>query len=496
MNENLARLIRSYLDREAGDRVIHFNGGWITRGWLRDLVESIKRAIDAMDLPPRAAIAVVPQNSPEFIAVLMALLERGDPVTMVYAYQSNEALAAKVEALTPALVIAAAAQLQGPMLEAARAIGCGALAITPGRCDGAVLAPFAAQPGVSYRRVEGEPGIEMLTSGTTGAPKLCPLSYSQIFGRLVIGNSMAGAEPLPFLHFFPLGNISGLYSLLPPVSSNAPIIMIEKFSLGAWVDFIRTTKPRMASLPPIGFRMILEEGVPPADLASLKFLQTGAATLDPTDRKEFESAYPIAILQSYGATEFGGVVAAMTPDHIAAFGDAKSDSVGRPWGENRLRIVDPESGEALPAGTAGKVEVLAPAIGAEWIPTTDLGLLDEDGFLYHRGRLDGAIMRGGFKINPEEVAQALIAHPGVAAAAVVGVPDARLGQVPAAAVQLREGHEGMTREELENHLRARLPKPSLPVHYHFAAALPRTPSLKVDMRGVAALFAENSAQEG
>ena len=128
---------------------------------------------------------------------------------------------------------------------------------------------------------------------------------------------------------------------------------------------------------------------------------------------------------SYGATEFGGIVSLMTLEDHAKFGAEKFGSVGRPWAGAQLQIVDPISRERLPAGTEGELEVLAPRMGPDWIKTTDLAIIDADGFLYHRGRSDGAIMRGGFKIVPEIVAAALTEHPAIGSAVVVGVADRR-----------------------------------------------------------------------
>src|SRR5690606_26556106 len=96
-------------------------------------------------------------------------------------------------------------------------------------------------------------------------------------------------------------------------------------------------------------------------------------------------------------------------------------------------------GVALRTGEDGRLEALAPGLGDDWIRTTDLAEIDADGFVFHRGRADGAIVRGGFKILPESLAEVLHRHPAVREAAVVGADDPRLGQVPVAAVELRAG---------------------------------------------------------
>ena len=172
----------------------------------------------------------------------------------------------------------------------------------------------------------------------------------------------------------------------------------------------------------------------------------------------------------------------------AQWGEKKFGSVGRPIAGARLRVVDPVSGAVLEPGHQGLLEVIAPRIGPDWIRTSDLAVIDADGFLFHRGRADGAIVRGGFKLLPDVIERALTLHPAIAAAAVVGVPDARLGHVPAAVVELRARAARPTPAELEQHLRGHVYATHIPVAWRLVDTLPRTGSLKVDYAAVRGLF--------
>ena len=120
-----------------------------------------------------------------------------------------------------------------------------------------------------------------------------------------------------------------------------------------------------------------------------------------------------------------------------------------------------------------------PLMGDDWIRTTDLVTIDEDGFVFHHGRNDGAIVRGGFKIMPETVANALRQHPAVSDAAVVGLPDARLGEVSVAAVEPQAGETPPTPAELEAHIRKLLPATNVPTKFLVVDALPRTETGKL-----------------
>ena len=258
----------------------------------------------------------------------------------------------------------------------------------------------------------------------------------------------------------------------------------------AWHDYVLRYRPTAFGLPPAGVQMLLDADIPKADLASIRVLSTGAAPLDPTVQRAFEERYGIPVLLSYGATEFVGPVTAMTADLHAQWGASKFGSVGRALPGAQLRITDPETGAALPPGREGIVEVISPRVGPEWIRTSDLGMIDEDGFLFHRGRADGAIVRGGFKLMPESIEHALLKHAAISAAAVVGVPDPRLTQIPGAAIKIRPGVAQPTVADLEKHLRDHVPATHIPVLWRFVESLPTTPSFKVDRPAVRRLFAD------
>jgi acyl-CoA synthetase (AMP-forming)/AMP-acid ligase II len=228
--------------------------------------------------------------------------------------------------------------------------------------------------------------------------------------------------------------------------------------------------------------------VPEKDLASLDFLISASGPLDPETRDEFEARYGIPVKLAYGATEFAGSLCAWTPEMDREFGVAKRDSVGRALPDTRLRIVDPETGAELRTGERGLLEAKIAAISDDWIRTTDIASIDEDGFVTLHGRADGAINRGGFKVLPETVRRVLISHPAVRDACVVGVPDARLGQVPFAAVEAVPGGPVPSDDELKDLVRQSLPVYNVPVAFAVVDELPRNPALKVSLPAVAALY--------
>jgi long-chain acyl-CoA synthetase len=168
----------------------------------------------------------------------------------------------------------------------------------------------------------------------------------------------------------------------------------------------------------------------------------------------------------------------------------KRGSVGKPIPGVDVRIVDPGSGEEMPTGASGLLHARVDRVGTHWIETTDFAHIDADGFVYVTGRADNAIDRGGYSVPPDMVADVLRRHPAVGDAAVVGLPDARLGEVPVAAVELAVGATSPDEAELIDFARLYLLSYQVPARIICVNELPRNASLKVMAPAVRELFGE------
>jgi acyl-CoA synthetase (AMP-forming)/AMP-acid ligase II len=291
------------------------------------------------------------------------------------------------------------------------------------------------------------------------------------------------------IHYVPLGNMSGVWTLLTSVLDGSPLVVFDKFDLPRWVKTLERYRPHYIGLVPAAVKMVYDAGVPQDVLASVTVVNMGGARLDPEVQKRFEEKYQVLILSSYGATEFFGAVASWSLEDRRRYGNSKFGSTGRVRPGVNLRVIDTETGEPLPSGAVGLLEVQVERVGPEWTRTTDLASLDDEGFLFIHGRIDGAISRGGFKMLPQEIVEILCRHPHIADAAVVGVPDSRLGEVPMAAVELIPGSPRVTPAELEAFAREHLVPYKVPVRFTIVDKLPRTLSLKVSVVDVRAMFA-------
>lgn len=486
----LAQKCRHVLTNSFTTTAIEFEGKRYTWSDMRQVADQLAAIIGASNAGPVPEVAFVARNRPSALAAFLGLLAQQCTIRMVYPFQSSESLAQELERIQPQIVVAAKEDFTDSVFTVLKRHHIAVAALTEMGAE--TYAGFNTTVKSEHNQ-SMQPQVVLLTSGTTGTPKPFALDYEAV-NRYYTGEASGtqatiGSVPAAALLYFPVSNISGLYATLPPLINAVPIVLLDRFDLEQWHAFVKAYKPNVFGLPPAGYKMVLDADIPVADLSSIKFMGAGAAPLDPAVQAEFEQRYGIPVLLSYGATEFGGPVTRMTPDLLQQYGGVQSGSVGRPLDGMKVRVLHPETGRELSAGEEGVVEVVSCRIGPDWIRTSDLGVMDEDGFLFLRGRVDNAIIRGGFKLLPVTIEAALLKNPDIAMVAVVGVGDPRLGQVPAAAIVLKPHAESITIADIEADLRRHLPSTYVPAHWKLLDTLPRTPSMKVDVPQVKLLFA-------
>lgn len=491
--ETLQQLAAKTLDREGASQAIEFEGRWYTWGELKAAAEEINGLIAAGGVLPTGPVALISRNHPATIAAELGLIAQNRNIRFIYPFQASAGVVRDLKRLAPAALVMTAKDFTPEVAAFLAEDGIVGI-VLDGMAVSAAPGLDQAGPQAAARSYDGEPQVEILTSGTTGPPKQFAIRYETIRQHHIGGGltrppiDASAADLPPTLLYMPLGNISGLYTTLPTVLNGQRARLLERFSIPAWVDYVKTFRPESHGVPPSMMQQLLDLDVPKEDLASLKQMGSGAAPLAPAVQKAFEDRYGIPVIVSYGATEFGGPVCGMNLELHKQYGRSKLGTVGKAFPNCAIRIVDPDSGRPLDANELGLLEVQAPRIQPDWIRTADVGYIDEDGFLFLSGRADGAIMRGGFKVLPETIERALLLHPAVAEVAVVAVPDERVGEVPGAAVRLAGDAPRPDLAELETHLRQQVMATHIPVHWCIVADLPRNASMKIDRPGVKALF--------
>jgi acyl-coenzyme A synthetase/AMP-(fatty) acid ligase len=418
----------------------------------------------------------------------------------------DDKLADDIRAMRPPVVVGDFDDWARPaIVEAVRDIGAAGILLTGDKQN--PLAPVAGLETVTGKdHMQPLPGVAvlMLTSGTTGKPKRAPLGYRQLELNL---KRAARADPNwredgpstlrddISITFSPFVHIGGMYYVISGAIGGATTRMLERFSVDGWRKAVAEAKPKRAGGPPTVLKMILDANLPKEDFASLVAMGSGTAATPPELIDEYMRRYGLPVLTTYGATEFAGAVAGWSLPSFRKYWATKHGAAGRMHRGIEARTVDPETGEPKPVGETGLLELKGDVVGGggDWVRTSDLARIDGDHFLFILGRNDNAIIRGGFKVMPDAVVKAMEEHPAIREASVVGLPDDRLGAVPVAAYMTAGGADAPSDAELSAFLRERLTAYQVPVRFLHVEELPRTPSLKVSMPSVRALFEEAAA---
>ncbi|WP_457539887.1 class I adenylate-forming enzyme family protein [Williamsia sp. R60] len=472
---------RQLLDEAPGDvDAIEFNDEWITWNSLQQVDRDLERELGSRGLGKDARVGVILENTPEHVATLVSLISSGRCVVTLSPLQPPQRLAADLTAAeVPALVGSSEALARAGVRQAA-----GDAIVLEVSSGGARLTSDAQR---GPRPTDTSPGIvvEMLTSGTTGPPKRVRLSERQ-FDTALTGSVPNPPEGTLFrsgvsLVVSPLVHIGGFWGAVGPIFAGRRISLMSKFSVDAWVRAVVRHQLRACGLVPAALRSILSAQVPAGQLSSLQVITTGTAYCPPELIDEMFKVYGIRVLPTYGATEFAGAVAMWTYPLHEKYWATKAGSAGRALPGVSLRVTDAD-GVELPTGEQGHLEIRSkqtPVGEHEWLRTSDLAAIDEQGFLWIRGRADDAIVRGGFKVHPDHVRSVIEKHPSVREAAVAPKADERLGQVPVAGVELEPGMPVPDEAELRDFCRETLTPYEVPVNIVILSELPRTPSSKV-----------------
>lgn len=474
---------------------VEFEEVWMSWG----AIDGARRQIlDLLtELPGDLRIGIMMSNRPESIAAILSCISKSSCIVTFNPVYPDEKIAGEITRVATPVLIASARDWCRPAIAAA-ADALGAIQIEIAAApDMAVTLRSGSFPGLEAFSHPTAPGVavEMLTSGTTGPPKRIPMTAATfetaILSALKFESARSDDEAprlrggVQFLTA-PIAHISGLLALLNVMTAGRKCCLMERFSVRLFLSAIRRHRPKVVSTPPAALRMIIDTAPPRDDLSSLVAWRTGTAPLDPALADQVFETYGIPVLQNYGATEFGGV-AGWTIDDFRRFRKQKRGAVGTLNPGIEARTIDPETSEPLATGTEGVLQLRGQQIadGKNWLTTTDLAVVDEDRFLFIRGRADNAIIRGGFKIQPDDIVSALQSHPAILEAAVAALPDERLGQVPVAAYTLRENAEDPGSNELTDFLRQKLLPYQVPVEVFCANELPRTISMKVSQAELA-----------
>jgi len=340
--------------------------------------------------------------------------------------------------------------------------------------------------------------VLLFTSGTTGAPKAAVLRHRNLASYVVSTVEFAGAgEDEAAIVSVPPYHIAGVSSVLSSTYGGRRVVQVEAFEARGWVAAVREQLVTHAMVVPTMLARVLDVAQDDGGgLPSLRALSYGGGPMPVAVIERALRMLPsVGFVNAYGLTETSSTIALLGPlDHREAFASAdpavraRLGSVGRPVPGVDVSIRG-DAGEPLPVGCRGEIWVRGEQVSGEylggagrirdgWFRTNDAGHLDEVGYLFVHGRLDDVIVRGGENLSPGEIEAVLLAHPAVASAAVVGVPDVEWGEKVVAAVCLEPGFV-VEETELREYVRVRLRSTKTPEHIQIRAELPFTETGKL-----------------
>jgi o-succinylbenzoate---CoA ligase len=425
-------------------------------------------------------LAVLSPNAPAVIELIHAAMAVGATLVPLHARLHAAELSPLVEDARPRLLVCA-----DGLADTARA------AVSPTAETRVVdWSELCARPAVRAELQDAHPAEQdhaiLFTSGTSGRPKGARLSYANQLASARASAQRLGAEPDDrWLLCMPLYHVGGLAIVLRSAIHAAALVLHDGFEPGAVARAIERDRLTQISLVPTMLARLLDAAPELRAPPGLRCVLLGGGPISHALlERARERGFPLA--PSYGLTEAASQVATAQP----GVGDGTALP---PLPATELRIVGPD-GAPQPSGVAGEICVRGPqvmlgyldrpeasarALRDGWLHTGDVGELDARGHLRVLDRRDDLIVSGGENVYPAEVEAALLAHPEVAEAGVVGLPDAEWGQrVVAIVVPRRPPAEALERELLA-HCAGALARFKRPRELRFASALPRTASGKL-----------------
>ncbi|MGC4950504.1 class I adenylate-forming enzyme family protein [Streptomyces sp. DT224] len=517
--ETLVHAFRASVARTPDHPALAYFDGRLSYRETDELSDSVAGHLAARGLERGDRVAIMLQNSPQFVLALLGAWKAGATVVPVNPmYKSAEVGHVLKDAQVTALICSDRAW-EAYLRDTAAAAPGVRIALTACELDLQTknderVLDFERLPAagdaddlvaVARRGLAAPAGREpaaagtaliSYTSGTSGTPKGAMNSHGNI---MVNAERQRTGHPVPegaaYFALAPLFHITGMVCQLAACLTNAgTLVLAYRFHPGVVLDAFAEHRPAYTVGPSTAFMALAATpGVTPEHFASFQVISSGGAPLPPALVEKFRAGFGPYIRNGYGLTECTAPCASVPPEREAPVDPVSGTlSVGVPGPDTVVRILD-ENGAEVPFGEQGEIAVRGPqVVSGYWglpeataaafpdgeLRTGDIGFMDREGWLYVVDRKKDMINASGFKVWPREVEDVLYTHPAVREAAVVGVPDAYRGETVRAYVSLRPG-ASVEPDELGAYCKERLAAYKYPREVEILAELPKTASGKI-----------------
>lgn len=476
----------------------------ICHGELREQIETIGRQLRGVGVGADDRVAMVLPGGSTMASAFVCMAPWCATAPLNPAYKAEEFAFHLKDLDARALVVeeggtsAAAAAAAPSAVAVAEAADIPVLRLAQGDTAGSIRLREAPE-GVVRKRPAESIALILHTSGTTSRPKMVPLSQGNLTASARnIAATLRLAPADRCLNVMPLFHIHGLMApVLASLAAGGAVVCTPGFDALRFFAWLRAERPTWYSAVPTMHQAILARAKRNAEIArasKLRFIRSSSASLPPQVMGELERVFGAPVIEAYAMTEAAHQMCSnpLPPAQRKAgsVGPAAGPEVAIMNGEGALLGAGEEGevvirGENVTSGYLDNEEANASAFRGSWFRTGDQGVLDADSYLKITGRLKEIINRGGEKVAPLEVDEALLDHAAVGQACTFAVPHAKLGEEVAAAVVLRDGATA-TERELREFARARLADFKVPRRVLLVPEIPKGPTGKVQRIGLAA----------
>jgi long-chain acyl-CoA synthetase len=489
---NLATVLTDTAERHGDRTAIKLDDFEITYEQLNEASARCAALLKSKGIEPGDRVGIMLPNIPQFAVTYYGLLRAGGVVVPMNPLLKGREVDFYLKD-PEAKILFAFSGFEEAARQGADEAGAELILVEPGEFE-KLIAEHEPDYDVEDR-ADDDTAVILYTSGTTGKPKGAELTHHNLLENARVAISLAETSEddillgaLPLFHSF--GQTCGLNASM---LAGSTLSMIPRFDPAKALEIIQRDKVTIFQGVPTMFTAMLHDDTKDdVDVSCLRVCMSGGSAMPVEVLRGFEDQFGCKVLEGYGLSETSPVASFNHPDR-----ERKPGSIGTPIEGVEMKCVD-EDGKEVDQGEVGEIvikghnvmkgywnrqEATEEAIKDGWFYTGDMGKVDEDGYFSIVDRKKELIIRGGYNVYPREIEEVLYEHPAVQEAAVVGVPDDKMGEEVGAAIVLKQG-EDCSEDDLKAYVKEQVAGYKYPRRIWFVDELPKGPTGKILKREI------------